>query len=144
MIFSTTRVSSIFSSYLFIWLYIANTLAKYFEILSDLSICNFSKSPHSFYRCTFLTLSTSWFDFCKTSHIYLAVVALSTILKVVSSRHWWMIVNANWSFFHTFCTTFLQTEVNVALFIGSSKPFFTVSHTSWEPNQDFTRIHQVW
>jgi hypothetical protein len=39
-------------------------------------------------------LSAFWFDSCKTSHACLAVVALTTISKVVSSRHWWMIVSA--------------------------------------------------
>jgi len=93
-IFFATRFSSIFSSYLFIWLYIANTLAKYSEMFFDSSICNFSKSPRSFCRHTFLILSAFWFDSCKTSHACLAVVALTTISKVVSSRHWWMIVSA--------------------------------------------------
>jgi hypothetical protein len=32
---------------------------------------------------------------CKTSHACLAVVVLSTISKVVSSRYWWMIVGAS-------------------------------------------------
>jgi hypothetical protein len=35
----------------------------------------------------------------------LAVVALAIISKVASSRYWWMIVNACWSFFCAFCKT---------------------------------------
>jgi hypothetical protein len=73
----------------------ANALAKYFEIFSNSSICNFLNSPRSFIDVPFLTLLTSWFDSCKTFHACLAVVVLATISKVVSSRHWWMIVNAS-------------------------------------------------
>jgi hypothetical protein len=94
MIFSTTHVSFIFSQYLLIWLYIANTLTKYSEIFSYSSMCNFSKSPHSFYRCTFLTFPAPWFDSCKTFYACLVVAALVTISKVASSRYWWMIVSA--------------------------------------------------
>jgi len=130
MIFFSTHVSSIFSSYLFIWLYMTNTLVKYSEILSDSSICNFSKSSHNFCRRTFFTLSTHWFDSCKTFHIYLVVVVLATILKVALSRHSWMIVSAYWSFLRAFCTAFLLAEVNIAPSIGSSMYVSTISHAS--------------
>ena len=86
-IFSTTRVSSIFSLYLFIWLYMVNALVKYSEIFFDSSMCNFSKSPCSFHRRIFLILSALWFNSCKTSHACLMVVTLATISKVASSRH---------------------------------------------------------
>jgi len=130
MIFFSTRVSSIFSPYLFIWFYMTNTLAKYSKILSDSSICNFSKSSHNFYRRTFFTLSAYWFDSCKTFHIYLTMVVLATILKVTLSRHWWMIVSTYWSFLRAFCTTSLLAEVNIALSIGSSRSISTISHAS--------------
>ena len=68
------------------------------------NICSFSKSPRNFCRHTFLTLPAPWFDYCKNSHAYLVVVALATISKVISSRYWWMIVSAFWSFFRVFCT----------------------------------------
>ena len=172
-IFSTTRVSSIFSSYLFIWLYMVNILVKYSEILFDSSICNFSKSLHSFYRCTFITLSAFWFDYfdssicnfskslhsfyrctfitlsafwfdyCKISYACLVVVVFATISKVALSKHWWMIVSACWSFLHVFCTTSLWVEVNFAPSTGSSKSFSTISYTSCKPSQFFTLIHQV-
>jgi hypothetical protein len=37
----------------------------------------------------------------------------------------------------------LVDEVNVAPSIGSSKLFSTISYTSWELSQAFTRTHQV-
>jgi hypothetical protein len=120
-----------------------NTFAKYSEIFSDSSICNFSKSPCSFYRHIFFTLLAPWFDSYKTFHVCLAVVTLATTSKDMSSRHWWMIVSASWSFFHAFYTASLWAEVNVALSIGSSKLFSIISHTSWESSQYFTRILQV-
>jgi hypothetical protein len=48
----------------------------------------------TFLDVPFLILSASWFDCYKTSHSCLAVVALATISKMKSSRHWWMIVSS--------------------------------------------------
>jgi hypothetical protein len=49
-----------------------------------------------------MKLSAPWFDYCKTSHAYLAVVALATISKAASSRYCWMIVIVFYPFFMPF------------------------------------------
>jgi len=140
--FYLPHVSSTFSLYLFNWLYVTNTLVKYSEIFFYLSICNFSKTPRSFCKCTFLTLLA--LDLILvTSHTCLTVVVLATILKVASSKHRWMIMSACWSFLYVFCTTFFWAKGNVASSIGSSKSFSTVSHIFLESIQAFTWIHQV-
>jgi len=52
---SLPYVSRLSSPHIFLfWLYMLNTLAKYSKIFFDSSICNFSKSPHSFCRWYFL------------------------------------------------------------------------------------------